>query len=89
MYYNYGDGELVRFSSKMPLLDGGDRNKGVGIIEGNIKHNIIILNIQAQNYSVLFYNNGSDNIIIFDNCLGKTTSNSGFMIVGDQKGTGF
>ena len=48
VYYNYGDGDLD--SSEMPMLDGEDRTSGVGIKFETETKNVILKNIQIQNY---------------------------------------
>jgi len=53
MYYNYGSGELN--SKKMPLLDGGNRAKGIAFMLDDNVHDVIVKNVQITNYEKGFF----------------------------------
>ncbi len=55
MYYTYEDSEAKLNAKKMPMLDGGNRGKGIGFMLSNQVHHIIIKNLQITNYHQGFF----------------------------------
>ena len=83
MYYAYEDGVLK--PNQMPLLDGGNRAKGVGFTIHNNVHYIVVKNLQITNYHMGFFGRVNTGKVRLERILVK---NMGDWKKEDQEGSG-